>query len=99
VALSVIWLLVLVQDEFPNAYRFFTAFLSQGPHNLPAAVRDIPLVMTRALKRARNVRRFDGSPGRVPRHGKRQRPGEAIVYSRAYHCFATTTRPWALTKT
>ncbi len=36
------WLLILMQHELLNAYRSFTAYLSQGPHTLPAAIRDIP---------------------------------------------------------
>ena len=36
------WLLVLIQHELLDAYRGFTAYLSEGPHALPAAVREIP---------------------------------------------------------
>ncbi len=36
------WLLVLIQHELVDAYRSLTTYLSQGPHTLPAAVRDIP---------------------------------------------------------
>src|ERR1019366_45968 len=42
VVLPFIWLLVLLQDEFVRAYRLFTDFLSQGPHTLPPALRNIP---------------------------------------------------------
>lgn len=42
VVVPVLWLLVLVQDEFFNAFRLFNAFLAQGPHMLPAAIRNIP---------------------------------------------------------
>lgn len=35
-------LLVLIQHELVDAYRVFTAYLAQGPHELPTAVRDIP---------------------------------------------------------
>jgi predicted PurR-regulated permease PerM len=35
-------LLVLVQHELVDAYRAFTAYLAQGPQELPTAVRDIP---------------------------------------------------------
>ncbi len=37
-----LWLLVLIQHELVDAYRNLTTYLSQGPHTLPAAVRDIP---------------------------------------------------------
>ena len=36
------WLLVLVQRELVDAYRDFTVHLSQEPHELPAAIRDLP---------------------------------------------------------
>ena len=36
------WLLVLIQHELVDAYGGLTSYLSQGPHTLPAAVRDIP---------------------------------------------------------
>lgn len=36
------WLLVLIQHELVYAYRSVTTYLSQGPHTLPAAIRDIP---------------------------------------------------------
>jgi predicted PurR-regulated permease PerM len=36
------WLLVLIQHELVDAYGSLTSYLSQGPHTLPAAVRDIP---------------------------------------------------------
>lgn len=42
VVLPVIWLLVLLQDEFVHAYRLLAAFVSQGPHALPPSLRDIP---------------------------------------------------------
>jgi predicted PurR-regulated permease PerM len=35
-------LLVLMQRELVDAYRAFTVYLAQGPHELSAAVRDIP---------------------------------------------------------
>lgn len=35
-------LLVLVQHELGDAYRAFTAYLSHGPYELPAVVREIP---------------------------------------------------------
>ncbi|HYM42218.1 MAG TPA: AI-2E family transporter [Steroidobacteraceae bacterium] len=40
--LPLFWLLVLVQRELFDAYRQFTLYLGQGPHTLPAPVRDIP---------------------------------------------------------
>jgi predicted PurR-regulated permease PerM len=39
-----VWLLVLIQHELVDAYRDFTAFLAQGPHTLPGAIRDLPVV-------------------------------------------------------
>ena len=36
------WLLVLIQHEVVDAYRSFTAYLSQGPQVLPAVIRDFP---------------------------------------------------------
>ncbi len=36
------WLLMLIQQEVVDAYRSFTAYLSQGPYLLPAVMRDIP---------------------------------------------------------
>lgn len=36
------WLLVLIEHELVDAYGIVTTYLSQGPHTLPAAVRDIP---------------------------------------------------------
>jgi predicted PurR-regulated permease PerM len=38
------WLLVLIQHELVDAYGSATTYLSQGPHTLPAAVRDIPWI-------------------------------------------------------
>ncbi len=38
-----VWLLVLVQHELVDIYRDFTAYLAQGPHTLPAVIRDLPL--------------------------------------------------------
>jgi predicted PurR-regulated permease PerM len=40
--LPLFWLLVLIQHELLDTYRQFMAYLGQGPHTLPAAVRDIP---------------------------------------------------------
>lgn len=40
--LPLFWLLVLIERELLDAYRQFTAYLAQGPHTLPVAVRDIP---------------------------------------------------------
>ena len=37
-----LWLVVLMQHELIDAYSGFIAYLSQGPHRLPAAIRDIP---------------------------------------------------------
>ena len=37
-----LWLLVLLQHELVDAYRSFSAYLSEGPHRLPAAIRDLP---------------------------------------------------------
>jgi predicted PurR-regulated permease PerM len=37
-----LWLLVLIQHELVDAYGSLTTYLSQGPHTLPAVVRDIP---------------------------------------------------------
>jgi len=37
-----LWLLVLIQHELVDAYRSFTTYLSQGPHQLPSAILDIP---------------------------------------------------------
>jgi len=42
VIVPLLWLLLLVQHELVDAYRSFTAYVSQGPHPLPTAVRDIP---------------------------------------------------------
>src|SRR5579863_1165459 len=42
VILPFIWLLVLLENEFVRAYRLFADFLSQGPHALPSALRNIP---------------------------------------------------------
>ena len=36
------WLLVLIQHELVDAYRSVSAYLSQGPHDLPPAIRNIP---------------------------------------------------------
>jgi len=38
------WLLVLIQHELLDAYRQFTAYLANGPHRLPNAIRDLPLL-------------------------------------------------------
>jgi predicted PurR-regulated permease PerM len=38
-----VWLLMLVQHELLDAYRDLTAYLAQGPHTLPAVIRDLPL--------------------------------------------------------
>jgi predicted PurR-regulated permease PerM len=38
----VLWLLMLMQHELVDAYRRLTVYLSQGPHDLPAGIRDIP---------------------------------------------------------
>ena len=35
-------LVILVRHELVDAYRAFTAYLAQGPHEVPSAVRDIP---------------------------------------------------------
>jgi predicted PurR-regulated permease PerM len=40
--LPLLWLLVLLQHELVDTYRSVTAYLSEGPHRLPAAIRDIP---------------------------------------------------------
>ena len=37
-----LWLLVLIQHELVDAYRSVSAYLSQGPHELPPAIRNIP---------------------------------------------------------
>ena len=39
-----VWLVVLVQRELVDTYRDFTAYLAQGPHTLPAVIRDLPVV-------------------------------------------------------
>jgi predicted PurR-regulated permease PerM len=36
------WLLVLIQHELVDAYRSVSAYLSQEPHELPPAIRNIP---------------------------------------------------------
>ncbi len=36
------WLLRVIQQEVVDAYSSFTAYLSHGPHPLPALVRDVP---------------------------------------------------------
>src|SRR5579864_5492288 len=36
------WLLVLIQHEFVDAYHSVSAYLAQGPHDLPPAIRNIP---------------------------------------------------------
>lgn len=40
--LPIFWLLVLMEHELRDAYRQFTVYVAQGPHTLPATVRDIP---------------------------------------------------------
>jgi hypothetical protein len=42
VVVPVLWILMLVQSEFLNAYRALTSYLARGPQALPAAIRDIP---------------------------------------------------------
>jgi len=42
VVLPILWLLVLLQDEFLHAYKLMGNYVAQGPHALPAALRDIP---------------------------------------------------------
>jgi len=37
-----LWLVLLVQHELVDGYRNFTAYLSEGPQRLSAAIRDIP---------------------------------------------------------
>ncbi len=37
-----LWLLVLIQHELVDAYRNVSAYLSQGPHELPRAILNIP---------------------------------------------------------
>jgi predicted PurR-regulated permease PerM len=37
-----LWLLVLIQHELVDAYRNVSAYLSQGPPELPGAIRNIP---------------------------------------------------------
>jgi predicted PurR-regulated permease PerM len=52
--LPLFWLLVLIEHELLDAYRQFAAFVAQGPHTLPAAVRDLPWLgawMQQALDR------------------------------------------------
>ena len=36
------WLLVLIQHELVDAYHSVSAYLSQGPDDLPPAIRNIP---------------------------------------------------------
>ncbi len=40
--LPLFWLMVLIEHEILDAYREFTAYVAQGPHTLPATVREIP---------------------------------------------------------
>lgn len=42
VIMPLFWLLILIQHECLDGYRRLTAYLGQGPHVLPAAVRDLP---------------------------------------------------------
>ena len=44
VVVPVLWLLVLLQDEFLRAYKLIANYVAQGPHALPAALRDIPWI-------------------------------------------------------
>src|ERR1700687_4708554 len=44
VVLPVLWLLVLLQDEFLRAYKLIANYVAQGPHTLPASLRDIPWI-------------------------------------------------------
>jgi predicted PurR-regulated permease PerM len=44
VVLPVLWLLVLLQDEFLRAYNLIANYVGQGPHALPPALRDIPWI-------------------------------------------------------
>lgn len=36
------WLLVQIQHELLDAYRQFMTYLGQGPHTVPALIRDVP---------------------------------------------------------
>ncbi len=38
------WLLILIEHECLDGYRRLTVYLGQGPHALPAAVRDLPWI-------------------------------------------------------
>lgn len=44
VVVPVLWLLVLVREEFVQASRQLADFLSHGPHSLPTVIRDIPWI-------------------------------------------------------
>ena len=62
--LPVFWLLVLVQHELVDAYRTFTAYLSQGPHSLPAVIRDLPWVGARLQE---SLDRYSADPAALER--------------------------------
>ncbi len=44
VVVPILVLLVLVQRELVGAYKDFAAYLTHGPHALPAAIRDLPWI-------------------------------------------------------
>ena len=44
VTVPLLWLLMLMQREVLDAYRSFTAYLSEGSHPLPAVIRNMPSV-------------------------------------------------------
>jgi predicted PurR-regulated permease PerM len=62
--LPLFWLLVLVQHELFAAYRTFTAYLSQGPHALPAAIRDLPWAGARLQQ---SLDRYSADPAALAR--------------------------------
>jgi len=62
--LPIFWLLVLVQHELVDAYRTFTAYLSQGPHSLPAAIRDLPWAGARLQE---TLDRYSADPAALER--------------------------------
>ncbi len=47
VVVPVLWLVVLSQEEFLRVYQVVSHYATQGPHTLPAAVRDVPWVGSR----------------------------------------------------
>ena len=64
VVLPVLYILVLVQTELVSAYKGLAAYLSHGPPQLPAFIRGLPWIGTRAQDA---LQRFVANPAELAR--------------------------------